>query len=495
MKQSLLTERIFSNIYYGVIAVLIGLGIGISFVVVEDKVLLAGGILAGFLLVSIIFRPDWGVLILIFITYTRFSDNLIDYYGLPSVARAYISFLVLVIAIRWISFKEIPKGWEKAIWPILAYGVISFTSSLAKGNFELAQTALLDYVKDAIIAIIITILLRDSSTFKKTMWLLLIVGIFLGGISVYQYVSQDFTNPIGGFGQTDFKNIVGKEKDFRVSGPVGDPNYYAQIMLVLFPIGFERFWNDKSKVKKIIALLSFILTLSAVVLTFSRGGFVALLITGILLIIYFKLDVARIIFILLVMFLFIQFLPDNYLSRMETLSFLVPGSETDPRTEVSYRGRISEVVVGLQMFLDNPVLGVGYNNYNINYLDYSRRLGIDPRFEYRSAHSLYVEVAAETGILGLMVYTFILYQVFSGIVKSWRQLKEHGEDEQASMVAGFAIGFIGYLAAALFIHDAYPRYFWLLVGIAFTIPNITQNTLVQNHLKNGVSNHRDFKSI
>ena len=490
MNRSSLVDRKSSNIVFAAIAIVVGIAIGFSFVVVRDKLVISGGLIALFLLSMIVFKPEWGVLLLVFISYTRFSDNLIDFYGFPSIARAYIGFLVVVIAIRWISFKEVPKGWEKAIWPILAYGVVSFASALFKGNFALAQTALLDYIKDVIIAIIIIVLLKDAETFKRTIWVLLLVGIFLGGISVFQYVTDDFTNPFGGFGQTDFKNIVAKEKDFRVSGPVGDPNYYAQIMIVLIPLGFERFWNDKNKFRKGVALLSLILSLSAVILTFSRGGFVALVIMGILLIIYFRLNVTRIVFILMVTVFFLQFVPENYAARMGTLSFLVPGSGTDPTTEVSYRGRISEVLVGLQMFLDNPVLGVGYNNYNINYLDYSRRLGIDPRFEYRSAHSLYVEVAAETGILGLLVYAAIIYTVLSKNLQSMRRLNMAKQGELATMIAVFSISFVGYLSAALFIHDAYPRYFWLLVGIAYSIPNIVENFITDSNLKNGLNSHR-----
>ena len=489
MNRLLRVDRKPSDILFAVIAIVVGILIGFSFIVVREKVILAGGLIALFLLAVIVFKPDWGVLVLVFISYTRFSDNLIDYYGFPSIARACIGFLIVVIAIRWISFKEVPKGWEKAIWPLLAYGVVSFSSALFKGNFELAQTALFDYVKDVIIAIIIIVLLKDSETFKRTIWVLLIIGIFLGGISVYQYATDDFSNPFGGFGQTDLKNIVAKQKDYRVSGPVGDPNYYAQIMLVLIPLGFERFWNDKNKFRKGVALLSLVLSLSAVILTFSRGAFVALLIMGLLLIIYFRLNITRILFILLMTVFFLQFVPENYAARMGTLSFLVPGSGTDPRTEVSYRGRISEVLVGLQMFLDNPVLGVGYNNYNINYLDYSRRLGIDPRFEYRSAHSLYVEVAAETGILGLLVYAFIIYSIMSKNLQSWRRLKRHNEKELSTMVAVFIIGFIGYLSAAMFIHDAYPRYFWLLVGIAYSVPNIVENLISSKKLNNGVNSH------
>jgi hypothetical protein len=50
-------------------------------------------------------------------------------------------------------------------------------------------------------------------------------------------------------------------------------------------------------------------------------------------------------------------------------------------------------------------------------------------------------------------------------------------DEHASMFLSFAVGFVGYLGAALFVHAAYPRYFWLLAGIGFAVPQITQKLL------------------
>jgi hypothetical protein len=36
-------------------------------------------------------------------------------------------------------------------------------------------------------------------------------------------------------------------------------------------------------------------------------------------------------------------------------------------------------------------------------------------------------------------------------------------------VAAFGIALFGYLAGSLFLHLSYPRYLWLLVGIAFAM--------------------------
>jgi hypothetical protein len=45
-------------------------------------------------------------------------------------------------------------------------------------------------------------------------------------------------------------------------------------------------------------------------------------------------------------------------------------------------------------------------------------------------------------------------------------------EDYANMTTGFAIACAGYLLAALFVHAAYPRYYYLLIGIAFALPNL-----------------------
>ena len=50
-------------------------------------------------------------------------------------------------------------------------------------------------------------------------------------------------------------------------------------------------------------------------------------------------------------------------------------------------------------------------------------------------------------------------------------------DDAAELVAALRIGMIGYLVHGLVIHAAYPRFFWLLVGIAMALPQIAQNEL------------------
>ena len=84
------------------------------------------------------------------------------------------------------------------------------------------------------------------------------------------------------------------------------------------------------------------------------------------------------------------------------------------------------MIVGLQMFADHPILGVGLGNYPLLYQQYSQRLGIDLRSEIRQAHNLYLEVAAETGLLGLLSFGLLLVVMFWSIWKAHQALAKKG---------------------------------------------------------------------
>jgi O-antigen ligase len=127
---------------------------------------------------------------------------------------------------------------------------------------------------------------------------------------------------------------------------------------------------------------------------------------------------------------------------------------------------MSEMVAALQMFADHPFLGIGYGNYETHYHRYARDIALDGRREERQAHSLYLEVAAETGVVGLAAFGALIAYAMSSVLRTRAVLFESGRDAQAQTATAFAIALFGYLAGSVFLHLSYPRYFWLLVGVA-----------------------------
>jgi O-antigen ligase len=274
-------------------------------------------------------------------------------------------------------------------------------------------------------------------------------------------------------------NIVSGTEGYRIMGTYGDPNFFAQVMVVIIPIALNRFLYEKKTIFKILAGWALAASFLTVIFTFSRGGFLALCAVLALIVFIRKPPLVAILCGVLILLLLIPFLPATYFDRIQTILQYLPFSGADVRGEVSLRGRMSEYEVGIRMFLDHPILGIGFDNYAANYLKYSMQIGLDPRRTERSAHSLYIQVLAEEGILGLIMFIFVLYSTFNSLIKARTLLNKISLNEYADLALAFEIGFAGYLAAAMFIHGAYPRNLWLLVGIGLSAQQVAKNEEIQ----------------
>ena len=113
------------------------------------------------------------------------------------------------------------------------------------------------------------------------------------------------------------------------------------------------------------------------------------------------------------------------------------------------------------MFFDHPSLGVGPGNYPARYVEYSQRIGLDPRPDARTPHNLYLETLAEVGLAGFLVFGFLLASAVAGAWHARRALP--GKD--ALLAEGIFVAVVGFLINGIFLHGAYPRYLWLVIGL------------------------------
>lgn len=438
--------------------------------------LVAGGLLVS---IAMFMRPEWGLLALVFIAYTRLSDVLVHYHGLPSVFQPFMLLLVLTVIIRSWLYGELPRGWLSAAMLLGLYGFVGFSSLLYAADGMAAQTAFITYLKDVIIALVVMLLLQRPVDFRRVVWVLLLAGIFLGTITTFQHLTGTFTNPYGGFADADLQHIIGATNDYRIAGPVGDPNFYGQILVILLPLALDRFWNERSRFLRLLAAWALVVCLLSIVFTFSRGAFVATVLVLAFMLLHHPPRPVTVLLTIAIALPLLQFVPAEYTERVRTIPDAVLGFSGRMTGDISLRGRTSEITVGWLMFADHPVQGVGLDNYPHYYQEYSRSLGLDQRRGERHAHSLYLQIASEMGILGLTAFALILWYLMKGLRDGRRNFLKAGMTDYASMVSALGIGIAGYLIAALFLHGAFPRYLWLLLGIGFSVPQVARHQLVQ----------------
>lgn len=109
----------------------------------------------------------------------------------------------------------------------------------------------------------------------------------------------------------------------------------------------------------------------------------------------------------------------------------------------------------VRMALDHPVLGAGIGNFGTEFPPYrtaeefrisNRNVGLTSFVEAESAHSTWLQIAAETGFPGFLAFLLILYIA----VRLWRYFVVHLESrETAAAMAGIGGGVAAFLAAGV----------------------------------------------
>jgi putative inorganic carbon (hco3(-)) transporter len=113
---------------------------------------------------------------------------------------------------------------------------------------------------------------------------------------------------------------------------------------------------------------------------------------------------------------------------------------------------------GLNMFENNPVLGVGIGNYMEAYPQYAAQ-GWETVLGH--AHDYYLNAAAETGVVGLAAYIALLIAAF-------RQVSAAVRSAPRGIWYGVALGLLGSLTAVSvhnFVDDMYVHGIPVLVGL------------------------------
>ncbi len=423
------------------------------------------GVIALLVGVAIFNWPHLGAYLLIITLFSNMSSVFTDQ-GLPSLNKPLVVFVLLSVIVNRIVKKRPFPPLRQVELLFLAYGFVWLLSSFAATDQIRALDHIVDFVKDFILIFTIIVALETHKHWQQALWLLLIVAMVLAAMSSYQVLSGNFEQEFFGFAIVLQEQVLQEVYESRLTGPIGDPNFYGMILVSIVPLAIYYFLDEKRVVLRGIAGLTMLLLLFAIINTYSRGAFLALGVTIVFIAIERRVSPSFLIGGGLVLLLMLPFLPGSFGERMSSLLALGAPSETAVKEESSFRGRTSEALSGLLMFVDRPLLGVGINNYPNNYQKYSSQLGLDSRTTERDPHSLYIEALAETGIIGFSVFSLFLTTLMVSIHRARKKLQQMNlhPKTQRGLIA-LQMSLIAFLIASIFLHGAFIRYLWLLVAL------------------------------
>jgi O-antigen ligase len=137
----------------------------------------------------------------------------------------------------------------------------------------------------------------------------------------------------------------------------------------------------------------------------------------------------------------------------------------------STKNRVTQMLASVLMFADNPITGVGPGMYPSYYQEYARIVGLKVKTTDRQAHFLYGGLAAETGMFGLITFGLIVFVTMRDLWRTrshWKTIRP----QYSHIATGLMLGLFTYLITGIFLHFAYVRFFWLVMGLAGAIVHV-----------------------
>lgn len=412
-------------------------------------------------------QPEILTVALLGITWGYISEILVKYHDMPSIAKPLVVLLAVIVVGRRFFKANTSLAQHRLQWWMVAYLLVVCFGLWYADYPARTELVVIDFAKEILLLFVIINLLTSERWFERSIWAMLIVGSVIGTLTCYQELTRSYGNEFGGLARSTIAQIAeGVSNRARAGGPTGEPNAFGQQMLVLVPIGVWAALFARRISSRLFGGYAAFVCLVAAGLSFSRGTYLALLMMVIASVVVLRLN-PRYLLVLPLVYFALAAAPSELRARFGTLDTLLPGAAAqNEESDASIRRRSVEMWVAAYMFFDHPFIGVGADNFVPHYPDYIRELGSDVNDEQRNAHSYYLEIAAEHGMLGLIVVGGIFVLSFVALQDARRRFKALDNERMAELAAALQVAFIGYAVSAIFLHGDYSRFLWLQVDLA-----------------------------
>ena len=144
-------------------------------------------------------------------------------------------------------------------------------------------------------------------------------------------------------------------------------------------------------------------------------------------------------------------------------------SDASTGVDPSILGRSAAQEIAWQMFAERPLTGYGLGSYAGLVPAYADRVPTSVAHPTDATHNLYAELAAETGVLGLLGWAVLVLGV-GGLVA--HRAMRTGDVQLRRFAAAVVAALVAWSAASVFLHLAYFRTFGLLVVLAAAVCSV-----------------------
>ena len=346
-------------------------------------------------------RPDWafrGLLLFTAVLYSRPQDTFAPLAPIPVAEIAAIVALAAMVAGRAMRGQPIVRLTAEVVAVAALGGVIVFTAPLSIWPGGAIGTFTDLYLKVILIFVLMVNTLTSPKRLERFTWVVVIASSYIAFRAAFDYAR--------GF------NLI---ENGRVQGAVGgmfqNPNDLALNMVSILPLAALLALSGRSIPARLLAAGGGFLMIAATIVSQSRSGFLGLAAMMILFAIYVgRKRPAFLAAACVALLLATPLVPASYWQRVSSIA--------DDSRDATGSREARRILFGeaWDAFLSNPLTGVGAGNFKA----YNPRGRLEP---WQETHNVVLQVASELGILGTVVFLYLVWRAGFAARQSARLLR------------------------------------------------------------------------
>lgn len=358
------------------------------------------------------------------------------------------------------------------LWWACAYAGWALASALWTESLKGSQFLLQSLAIALVFLLAFAALLNTERELRVVLYVIGLIATLMGTLSVIAF-GGNLTIP-----------HVELLQDGRSQGGVGDPDFFAAMQLVAAPLILVLASEAKGRYLRLGLYGALLAVLASVFTSLSRGGFLAVVVLAVLLIVSNPEHIFRsrgekaaailVIALGLTFFFSRPFIRAEVVNRAETI--YAPKTKEDETGS----GRTNIWKAAIKTAGENPVLGIGFGSF----IYVSEELilntpGVDlavygDRGEGSNymAHNTYLGSAAELGLMGLALLLGVLVSTGLMLRRTATRAFAVGKPFTGRVAHALLLGLVSWAVTSLFLSAETARMTWIIVGLCLALPKL-----------------------
>lgn len=445
-----------------------GLALSLGYLSAWLPMVLIGALSIGIVLCALILKePLWGMWLLIFfLPFERIGS--LDAFGITiRISQVVAALMMCAWIIRGLSLQKFKFRAQPLVWLILIFLIENlFALCLNAPNPERSLSVWAFTAFTLGVSIILPQILRHKEQLPMVIKILISSMACVCLFGLYQFMGDIIGLPtsLTGLRELYTKEILGFP---RIQATALEPLYFANYLLLPLSVIISLWLSKASKLKPLLLLGLIILGGLNLVLTVARGGYIAFATSLIILGIFYWQKIIRLRVIIpgilvatLILWGAFRFL------NLESASEDFTAHVTNIFSGASYAERVETFSLAEGIWREHPYLGIGPGSFGpyTSYHPYKV-----PADGYKIVNNLYLELLAETGLLGIGLIIVILLVL---IIRGVYCINKTKDKYLKALLIGLLAALGGMLVQYNTFSVLYIMHIWFTVGLLLAAQNI-----------------------